>query len=389
MLTASIILTLLLLTVLLGKKNKLRADKFLLLYLSGSVLQQVYSYVELTGLLDHSDWMLLGKGGYLIVVPLFFLYVHGLTQERSLSRRYYGLIFSPAIIFSCTFFYYHFIGFSSHSISIHYGFLYLDGQVSWPWALLSILLLVIEPAFLIAFYFFLRDYKSRMLQNVSSLDRIKLDWLNVLFYIWLFSALILVPAGIFSIGFRGMSTDVISMMVAVLNLICIFMMGYFGFRQTAVFTNLAFADRRGDRDKRISYERSGLTPGQSKMLHGKLVALMNEQHPYLDGELTSRDLAEQLGISTHHLSQILTQEQQQNFFDFVNTYRVEAAKKKMRDPANSHLTLLAMALDSGFNSKTSFNTLFKKFTSMTPSEYYKSIPPPETSGIRQKEGSNL
>ena len=101
---------------------------------------------------------------------------------------------------------------------------------------------------------------------------------------------------------------------------------------------------------------------------------MTDQKPYLDGELTAGALSQALGISINHLSQVLNQEQHQNFFDFINSYRVKEVIEKMKDPGNRHLTLLALALDSGFNSKTSFNTVFKKVTHQTPSQFYKMLP---------------
>jgi AraC-like DNA-binding protein len=77
-------------------------------------------------------------------------------------------------------------------------------------------------------------------------------------------------------------------------------------------------------------------------------------------------------MSPNHLSQVINQLEGKNFFDFVNAYRVEEVKRKMADDRSKKLTLLAIALESGFNSKTSFNMVFKKMTGQTPSQYYKS-----------------
>jgi AraC-like DNA-binding protein len=100
---------------------------------------------------------------------------------------------------------------------------------------------------------------------------------------------------------------------------------------------------------------------------------MEEKKPWLNGELTAGQLSQLLGISVNHLSQVLNKEQHQNFFDFINSYRVSEVIRRMGDNGNSHLTLLAIALDSGFNSKTSFNTVFKKVTNQTPSHYCKAL----------------
>ncbi len=106
--------------------------------------------------------------------------------------------------------------------------------------------------------------------------------------------------------------------------------------------------------------------------HQSLIRLMEDDKVYLDQELNLASLAEKLGISSSYLSQIINQYEAKNFFDFVNSYRVEAFKSKIFDPACSHLNLLGMAFESGFKSKSTFNLAFKKLTGMTPTAFKKS-----------------
>jgi len=96
---------------------------------------------------------------------------------------------------------------------------------------------------------------------------------------------------------------------------------------------------------------------------------MVEQKPYLDDELTIRKLAQQLEIQPHHLSQVINSTFSMNFYTFVNSYRVDEVICLMKDPQRKHHTILAIAYDSGFKSKSSFNTIFKKMIGKTPSEY--------------------
>ncbi|HDT11429.1 MAG TPA: helix-turn-helix domain-containing protein, partial [bacterium] len=96
---------------------------------------------------------------------------------------------------------------------------------------------------------------------------------------------------------------------------------------------------------------------------------MVEEKPYLDDELTIRKLAKLLEIQPHHLSQVINSAFKMNFYTFVNSYRVKEVIKLMKDPERKHHTILAIAYDSGFKSKSSFNTIFKKTTGKTPSEY--------------------
>jgi AraC-like DNA-binding protein len=105
--------------------------------------------------------------------------------------------------------------------------------------------------------------------------------------------------------------------------------------------------------------------------HHELVELMNREKPYLNPKLTLAELAEGLSLSSNHLSQIINQYEQVNFHDFVNRYRVEEFIQRVQN--NKSYSLLAHALDSGFNSKSTFNGVFKKLKSVTPSQYIASL----------------
>ena len=96
---------------------------------------------------------------------------------------------------------------------------------------------------------------------------------------------------------------------------------------------------------------------------------------YLNSDLTLRELAEKLSISPHNLSEILNTRLNQSFYDFINRYRVEEVKRRLADNDSDKYSLIAIAFDSGFNSKSSFNTIFKKQTGSTPSQYRNQILP--------------
>jgi len=85
------------------------------------------------------------------------------------------------------------------------------------------------------------------------------------------------------------------------------------------------------------------------------------------------ELAEMISISSHNLSEVINTKTGMIFFDFINQYRIEEVKREIRKPENENLTLLAVSMDSCFNSKTSFNTLFKKYVGITPSQYKDSL----------------
>ena len=96
---------------------------------------------------------------------------------------------------------------------------------------------------------------------------------------------------------------------------------------------------------------------------------MISDKPHLNCVLNLDNLAEQLKLSPRLLSNIINQYFKHNFFEFINSYRVEESRRLLSDPANSSLTMLDIMDKSGFNSKATFNTFFKKTSGMTPSQY--------------------
>ncbi len=98
---------------------------------------------------------------------------------------------------------------------------------------------------------------------------------------------------------------------------------------------------------------------------------MELREPYLDASLSIHQLARQLDMPAQELSTIINHRLHRHFFDFVNEYRVKKAMEMLEDPENRKMTVLEILYEVGFNSKSSFNTVFKKFTGKTPTQYRK------------------
>lgn len=121
------------------------------------------------------------------------------------------------------------------------------------------------------------------------------------------------------------------------------------------------------------YKNSSLSKEDFTAYKQQLLDLMISDRPYLNSELSQSDLAINLGISSHHLSEILNNGFSQNFYNFINSYRVLEAQRLMKNDQKKHSKILAFAFDSGFKSKTSFNRVFKAHTGTTPSDYRKKL----------------
>jgi len=121
------------------------------------------------------------------------------------------------------------------------------------------------------------------------------------------------------------------------------------------------------------YRYSDLTDVESKHLLKKLRKYMKEQAPYKNADLTLKNLASLTQLSDRHISQVINEQLGQNFHEFLNEYRVNEFKKQLRNPTNAHLSMLGIAMECGFNSKSTFNSAFKRSTGLTPSEFKKQI----------------
>ena len=122
---------------------------------------------------------------------------------------------------------------------------------------------------------------------------------------------------------------------------------------------------------KAKYKRSELSPELVNMIDNKINDLMKLQKPYLNPQLNSPDLAEMIDITTNQLSQFLNEHRNKNFYDYINSFRLQEFLRLSKAPGFKHLSILGLALESGFNSKTTFNGFFKREMGVTPSEYFK------------------
>jgi AraC-like DNA-binding protein len=117
------------------------------------------------------------------------------------------------------------------------------------------------------------------------------------------------------------------------------------------------------------YAKSGLSEAEAARIHAELKKLMATRKLYTEPELTLSDLSTHLDIPPNYLSQILNEREGKNFYDYINTLRIEEFKRLVSLPENKKFTILSLAFECGFNSKSSFNRYFKKVTGLPPSEY--------------------
>jgi AraC-like DNA-binding protein len=154
-------------------------------------------------------------------------------------------------------------------------------------------------------------------------------------------------------------------------------LGYFGLRQDEILppaTSLSELQQGGSipvqpPDKSIAEKAK-----PNDELLQKLQSHLKTAKPYLNESLTLTELARQIGTTRNQLSFLINSAYGENFYSFVNKFRVEEVKQLIADPKNKNFTILSLAFEAGFPSKSSFHTIFKKFTGITPAEYRSKLP---------------
>jgi AraC-like DNA-binding protein len=124
-------------------------------------------------------------------------------------------------------------------------------------------------------------------------------------------------------------------------------------------------------EQNTTLPNDGISPTKELLI--KLNKLIEHEKPYRNSTLSLKELAESLEVSTRDISLLINNELNQNFFDFINRYRINEAKELLGNPENKKVTILEIMYDVGFNSKSSFNTAFKKYTNKTPSQFRKEV----------------
>ncbi|NQZ88803.1 MAG: AraC family transcriptional regulator [Colwellia sp.] len=119
------------------------------------------------------------------------------------------------------------------------------------------------------------------------------------------------------------------------------------------------------------YQKSGLGQQEATETYAQIQKYMMLHKPFVEPELSLHLLADKIGLSSHHLSQVINHSESTNFYDFINSYRVDEVKQQLLKAENASRSVLSIAFDAGFNSKATFNRIFKERTQQTPTQYRK------------------
>ena len=324
---------------------------FSLLLLVYTAIWNGYHFTKLGIHLNHTHWPL-----SLCIPPLFYLYLKSKAEITTIDFALH-LAF-PFIAFICfTPFY-----FSSLESKIEY---FSNGinEISWFNSYIEILQVLVYIQ-LLCYLFLINNLVDRLSKHIAKPQRNtevsnwldKLKWTYVIFVAANFSYLITISL----LGWPVHWDYGISLVLAG----TIYFAAFKAYDKPELFIereNLVYERKRNNKEL--------LSNEHARVLELKLNAIMLDDKLFLNNQLNLAELANHLNTSTHNLSFLLNQKMNTNFNDYINKFRIEHAQAMLKSPSMSHLTVLAIGYESGFSSKSSFYSAFKKLTGKTPFEF--------------------
>jgi len=218
-------------------------------------------------------------------------------------------------------------------------------------------------------FIMIRKHKSN-LSNIYSYrsSRNTLNWLRIISLMFL-----LIFTINFVVQYFGLilSDDLVFMSFQSIGVVLfILMASFFGVNQDLIYSEqLTQKESISEVQDDKKYSKSGLSETQLENIKSSILNHLRCEKPYLDSEYNINMMAEELDTPRHHITQAINSNLNKNFYSLINEYRVEEVVSRISSGHYSNYTLLAIAFDAGFNSKSAFNRIFKQTTGQTPSDY--------------------
>ena len=377
--------------LLFSKKHKLLSDKILVIWFLIIAIHLISGHLYNSDIYSKYPFLQSVHVGFaLLHGPFLFFYVDNLTNKYQKFRKAYLFHFIPFLVtillINITFFFIQVTEIKLKGIILSIAFMQLiSGPVYVGWILVL-----------------LKKYKKYIGIHYSYTEEIELKWLkNItlgLAGIW---AVILIAFALWELFNLHIQFER-NLIIYTAVTIFVFVIGYKGLKQSPVFLNPFDSNILSDLNKKktqyIKHHEFGVSTNrkvsdinlysnnvniktkESKKLDNNneidhnintLLLYMENEKPYLEDKLMLSDIASATDILHYKLTNIFNNRLKTNFFNFVNSYRIEEVKEKFQNSKNDHFTILAIAFECGFSSKSSFNRIFKQMTNLTPSEYRK------------------
>ncbi|MBV1908400.1 MAG: helix-turn-helix domain-containing protein [Kangiellaceae bacterium] len=232
----------------------------------------------------------------------------------------------------------------------------------------------------IGIYYFIchkqiKRLEQQLKDSCSNIDRINQNWVEQILLILVigYSGITLLYLSNHAAIYLPVNKSITVILAGIT-----YLMVYRTFRRPEIFTDIKISiepkpevEEHSNSKEKNKYQKSGLTSNQVGVIYIRVQNYMVKHKPFIEPELSLGSLARRLQLSNHHLSQVINHKQEVNFYDFINSYRIDEVKQQLIAQQNIGRPILTIALEAGFNSKATFNRIFKERVQTTPSQYRK------------------
>jgi AraC-like DNA-binding protein len=353
-------------------KNRL-PPKLLLLFFSiiGFVLIEHYLFQRKI-IFEYPHLLGLTYTFPIILGPILFFYTKSLVNENNAISFRDFLLHAIPFLFVSTFLIYDFYFLSPQEKLIYYE-KETQGETSVFIYIAEFFINFSIPFYSIVSLLLLKKHLKQIKQSYSNTKYIDLHWLKIVLICMVFVSFVSVLMGLLSDFLNFISYEDGDYLMYITITVIIYFLGYYGIKQKPILSNEnPISQIESTPTLKPKYATSSLKDAEKEKLINRLTKSMESEKPYLNENLTLKELANKLETTPNNLSQIINEMFNKNFYEFINEYRINEVKSLLADPKYSHYSMLGIAFECGFNSKSTFNSVFKQFTGKTPSEFKKS-----------------
>lgn len=360
----------------LTKKNKEVTDYILAFLFLTLCYQLGVNYVMLSDY-KYQFPHLIGTSGPLSFIygPLLFFFIKNYISEKHIFKPKYLLHFLPFIVNHMYNFVYFYFQNGDQKIKDFEEI--ISGKPDFDISIFLILRSLSPLIYCIWSIYVLKVHRRNLKKLYSfTTDKLKLEWLWYLTWSMLIVGTSAMILNLIIVIFDVADWIELRKMVFAIAAIWVFFLGYYSIRKTPFYRSFHIDGLNTLELDEVTrqpekYEKTRLKEEEVPGLKKKLLDYLEESKPYLNKILTIGELADSIKIPAYQLSQLINDQLDKSFFELINSYRVKEVKLRFFEPQYKNLTLLGIAMECGFNSKASFNRIFKQLTNQTPTEYIK------------------
>lgn len=359
--------------MLLTKRMRLLSDILLSIYLIISAIILILAFFEIENRAsDYAHPSLINSSTpfVLLLGPMLWMYVRSLVKKEFKLQLSYLFMLLPFLFVSTLLFESNYSSPDEIRIALDRSESFKSG---YQFPVIVVLIALSNFGYALWALIDLKKFSRKIKGYFSQLEDIDLRWLSFIITLSLICHTAISLLYTLDAIFHLMSYNTLQTIGFSIASTFVIVIGFFGLREGDLF-----ASKRRDPQFEVmnnptkdnSKRQSELTD-EEELFIKEFINFMERDKPFLDPDLTLSKLAEKRSVSAEYLSHILNNRLNSNFYDLINRYRVDEFKRLCKEPARRNHTIIAIAYDSGFNSKATFNRVFKNVTGFTPSVYYR------------------